>query len=970
MVIGVPFELRRRPGAGPVVALLIPTRDPEALCALCARDGIDPSRRVFDVSGGYLLQLEQPTIGPVKGAIRLRALAEALYLPADAELIPALLDDEASGLVRDWGLVFLPGSRALWFDRHSSVELTELITTNTKPRRNWSSLPRPRRLADRLTYIAMEAPDRPPEAIYREFGEDLHGASARTDSSRARVSPEQDDKGRSRAEAPSANPGVDNQGEDRPHPGGAFGSGFLGNPVPGLRGLFQVVQSVFLAGGRAISALREKSEWDWIDQSALLRKLVREFREGDAEKALRRAIPILGPNRPAAVPVTAGGLPWSRAVYNLADLLRRPARGESVGVWPARLDVLRELEREYRKAAERAVRHGDFRRAAYIYGMLLRDDRMAASALKRGGLHHDAATLYLKKLNDPAAAAQAFESAGEVDRAIALYRQVSEFESAGDLLRRIGEADAAAAEYVRAAEFYAALTPPAYFRSGCLIEDKAGRQDLAVEYFRLGWEGRPSVDSLSCAFKLARIHAEHGRVAAIQTLLQDGDDFFGSMICDEDTAAFYNGMVAAADSPSLGRFAEEVRDRALLALAARLRQNSERGHQAAPLVSTFLGRSSLWSAAVVSDAEYAASACRKRASSSHLVAERDPKIRGSQVGRGTVTAAYQAPFSGELFLGFDSGAVLGYRPGSVEVVQIADESSPVTALTVDPEGKVVVAVRQTGRAGALSCSIRCPDGSFRSRPTDRVAAKAQSWLTPIVPWGVEHVLGVGDGRDLVIVDASFGMHWGRLSLASDTADPTRTALLLPIGPGSGSPHDRLLVLTHEGPHWLVLNVAGEVVHATPYYWYPSLPPASTLRSLALTWRHAPPFVELVGLDKNGAVHAAQFYIEDDLLELLAARVATTEGGYLATARSGPSTVVAVSRSRIDWLGYSGDRFRVAHSLKVALPTAIACFASAVTQEILVVCSDGFIARVAVLRRARSDRAGTRPLREEPDESNE
>ncbi len=76
---------------------------------------------------------------------------------------------------------------------------------------------------------------------------------------------------------------------------------------------------------------------------------------------------------------------------------------------------------------------------------------MAAQALQRGGLHHDAAILYLKKVNDRAAAAQAFEAAGQVDRAIEIYRQLGSHEAAGDLLRRIGDEDGAVAEYRRAA---------------------------------------------------------------------------------------------------------------------------------------------------------------------------------------------------------------------------------------------------------------------------------------------------------------------------------------------------------------------------------------------------------------------------------------------------------------------------------------------------------------------------------------
>ena len=119
---------------------------------LCARLGLDPSGRVHDVAGGFLIKLDRPATGPVPGAIRLRSLARDFYLPVDAELVPALLDDEADGLVRDWGLVFLPGGRILRFDREARVDLDRLVEVRPRPRRAWASLaraPPPRRSARR-----------------------------------------------------------------------------------------------------------------------------------------------------------------------------------------------------------------------------------------------------------------------------------------------------------------------------------------------------------------------------------------------------------------------------------------------------------------------------------------------------------------------------------------------------------------------------------------------------------------------------------------------------------------------------------------------------------------------------------------------------------------------------------------------------------------------------------------------------
>jgi hypothetical protein len=316
-----------------------------------------------------------------------------------------------------------------------------------------------------------------------------------------------------------------------------------------------------------------------------------------------------------------------------------------------------------------------------------------------------------------------------------------------------------------------------------------------------------------------------------------------------------------------------------------------------------------------------------------------------------VTAVCQAAVSGELFLGFESGQVVGYRPRRDRTRRVAESGDPVISLVVDPEGQTVVALRKSEQGTRLSYAVKRPDGSFRSRPDDHISVLSESWLTPIVPWGVERLVGLGDGHDLMIVDAVSGMHWERLTLAHSAAEPPATALLLPVSSTRDTPDGRLVVLSHDGPHWIVLDVQSKRPHPTPYSWRPGIPGAISLRSVTLTWRHVPPFLELVGLDRHGAVYASQFYVEDGVLELLAAGVATTEGGYLAATRSGTNTVVAVSRSRIDWLTCTADRVSVVHELSLPLPSAVACFPSSESQEILVVCSDGFVARVAAPRRS-------------------
>jgi tetratricopeptide (TPR) repeat protein len=716
--------------------------------------------------------------------------------------------------------------------------------------------------------------------------------------------------------------------------------------------LSDAIRSWFSQAGQTFSDWKEKTQWELIDHSALLRKLVREFREGDATRALRRAVPIMRPDEPATpirshwLPVRANWLPWSNPIYNLVELLRRPSRGESVSVRLADAGVIRELAEAYRKAAEQAVRQGDFRRAAYIYGMLLRDDRMAANALMRGGLHRDAAILYLKKLNDPASAAQAFEAAGDVDRAITLYRQLGQHEQAGDLLRRIGEEDLAIAEYLLAAEKKAAAVPADYLSAGSLLLNKVRRMDLAIRYFQMGWDQRPNANARHCAFELTRLHAERGEFDPIWKLLDEADAFFETVGSNAEHGTFYSGMMTLArqSSPSES-FVEKMNDRALLSLGRKLGRSVETGHPTGPAVSNLFGGYGHWPAAVVRDADFAATTAHKRSRGRDTSARRSPRVDGVHIGIGTVTAACQARVSGEVFVGFDTGIVLGFQPGRNQVIPVAEGVHPVAALAVDPEGETVVALRQAGSGTGMSCCFRRPDGSFRSRPDDHIPTLSTSWLTPILPRGVERLVGLADGSDMMFVDAASGTHWGRLTIGGDGSDHPTTALLFPVGSLNKIAASPLAVLTHNGPNWIVLDIHGRLLHQTAYQWQPAIPGAGSLRSVSITWRHVPPLLDLVSLDKNGAVSSAQFHVEDGVFELLASRVATTEGGYLAATHCGTSLVVAVGPKRIVWLGLRADRFLLVDQLEVSLPSAVACFAAHANPEILVVCSDGFIARV-------------------------
>ncbi len=919
MTVRVAFQLRRRPAIGPAraSALFVPGRDAAGLLALCTRLGVDPSGRVHDVADGFLLKLERPMAEPVPGVTRLRELAANLYIPVDAELVPSLLDDETAGLVRDGGLVLLPGGSTLRFDRQAAVGLEALLVAAPRPRRAWRAMPVPRRLAERITEVARVWPD-PPEDPYSEWEQELRRP------------------GSTRRDRGEPDPGEATD-RDAAGPEGAETSA-AGGFASGLHGVGDAVRGMIDRAGAGARSFREKIQWGMLDHSALVQKLLREFRHGDPGRALRHAFPMSPPDPRDRTTGWGNSLPWSRAIYNLFDLLGRPTRGQPVGTWQARPDLIEELKREYRQAAERAIRQGDFRRAAYIYGKLLGDDRMAAQALQRGGLHHDAAILYLKKLNDKAAAAQAFEAAGEVDRAIALYRDLGQHEAAGDLLRRLGDDGRAVEEYHEAVLRHMGACPPEWFEVGRLFSYKIGTPEPAIEAFGNGWGQRPAANATACALELVVIHAARGEIEPIRNLLDEADDFFQKAGSGRDAEAFYNRMaVIAAAAPALAASADEVRDRALRTLSHHLRRQVEAGCPVPPSVSALFGEPSLWSSAFVRDAQFAASAVAARSRDRSAAPGRNPETPGVRVGHGTVTAACQAPATAELFLGFAGGKVLAFRPGRNQVVAVGEGAGSVAAMSADPDGQLVVALHRTEQGSVLTVFHRRPDGTFGPRPDVHFPGHLRSWLTPISGVGPESLIGLGDGRELLILDATAGLPRGRVPLAAAQEPPT-TALLLLNDEG-------YRVLTHDGPRWILLDHEGRCIGRSEPAWRPVTGGRHPQCWVPVSWIHLKGVVKAIGLDEHGAVHATQLWIEDRGFEVLTSPVATTDGGYLAVAPCGHDRVVAVAPGRIDWLTDRSDRFQMVRSIQdPGLAATLACFPSTVPEEVLVVSADGWVNR--------------------------
>lgn len=255
--------------------------------------------------------------------------------------------------------------------------------------------------------------------------------------------------------------------------GGMAGGGFLGRLMQKLgQGIGGMVTSA--AAAAALLTPRILSE-----RAKAIQRLLRKF-DIDPDDALRFSIPMTGDLGRGIAP------PGFALFSHLVDFaLGGMSSGGPVDVWNIPFDLQAALMAKYRAAAEREIRLGRYRRAAYIFSRLLGDDLSAAGALENGKFHREAAVLYRDKLNRPIDAARCLERGGHLREAIEIYREQKRHVEAGDLFARLDELDEADAEYrVAVAE---CRTRSDFFGAAHLLDEKIQARDEALRTLEAGW---------------------------------------------------------------------------------------------------------------------------------------------------------------------------------------------------------------------------------------------------------------------------------------------------------------------------------------------------------------------------------------------------------------------------------------------------------------------------------------------------
>jgi len=207
--------------------------------------------------------------------------------------------------------------------------------------------------------------------------------------------------------------------------------------------------------------------------------------EDDPNEALKYAIPLASVYANRGVDAGGGFLQRSDALFNIRGL----GGGKVVSTWDIG-DRYNDLRQKYLLAAEEALKRGNYKRAAYVYAHLLGDFKSAANALKKGKLYREAAALYLEHLKDKRAAAECFEEGGLIEEAIEIYLELNQYEKVGDLYTLIGKHEKAAENYKEACGVL--LKANDYIEAARIQAEKLRQPETAIQTLKGGWESLSS----------------------------------------------------------------------------------------------------------------------------------------------------------------------------------------------------------------------------------------------------------------------------------------------------------------------------------------------------------------------------------------------------------------------------------------------------------------------------------------------
>jgi tetratricopeptide (TPR) repeat protein len=415
-------------------------------------------------------------------------LAGRLFLPVEAWLDPDISEQELSRLLGPAEYVLHPATGLVGFEPGDLLRVADLLHASPASGRAWDRAHPGIGLARRLTALT---PEEVPsvESVLEEGRGDIGSSAASLD------------------ELPP--------GPDEPKETGQGMRGILARMVKWLAGKAPATSDrptwVDRVRNWAERQLTGRDDGLTSKRNRELRRLMRLL-ASDPDQGLKYALPMGGGAH------RGRGAPGDRLVRRETNFdLGRLGGGQAADFWDVPADYQNQLIARYRELADREVRLGRHRRAAYIYAELLGDLNAAATALMAGHHWREAALLYKQRLSRPWDAARCLEQGGLWAEAIALYEELQAFEQAGDLHKKLEQPDDAAVMYRRAVE--RARASGDFLVAARLLDEKLGIVDEALEELAAGWPS--SMQAAQCLRGVFRLLGRLGRHEAARGWIED-----------------------------------------------------------------------------------------------------------------------------------------------------------------------------------------------------------------------------------------------------------------------------------------------------------------------------------------------------------------------------------------------------------------------------------------------------------------
>lgn len=369
-----------------------------------------------------------------------RVLHSRLYIPVDAELFPPVDDADLGRLLPHESsaeLVWHPTLGLIRCDAPDRLRVVDLLQLPPQVDSDWGrALPG---TAFRSRLISVEPTVRPSaQEIMHAVGREIGNGSL----DEIPPTPDEGLGGQIyqwtrplRNAWKSLTKRPDPQKPDSPQSGAPGGNPSAGT---GLGKLLSGLATPFAFAGGLIGRMLPQSV---VDQAARLREIDRlmHLLKEDPDAGLKFALPMGGHAEHRGIAPATNQLIGRNTDFGLGNLFSsRP-----VDPWDIPPSQQFQLIQMYRNLAEREVRMGRHRRAAYIYAELLSDLQAAAGALENGHHYREAAALYRERLNRPADAARCLERGGLLDEAAELFVKLEMYENAADLYLRLERPDEA-----------------------------------------------------------------------------------------------------------------------------------------------------------------------------------------------------------------------------------------------------------------------------------------------------------------------------------------------------------------------------------------------------------------------------------------------------------------------------------------------------------------------------------------------